>query len=255
VTAAEKANPAGGNADLWIYDIARQSASRLTGSSASDLHPLWSADGRTILFSSKRDSAYRLFTKRVDGADPERPFGAALGEAIAEDWSRDGRYLSATIPRRGLWVFPLEGGGKPWLVSSDPAPNTFQSEFSPDGRFLAYMSREAGHPEVFVEPLPATSERWQVSTRGGGEPHWRPDGKELYYLSTDGWLMSIDTSAAGWQNDRPVPLFRVTLPDVDGYSDYGVSPDGQSFVLNLFLSDPVTQPLDVVVNWRPPAGK
>ena len=247
--AAEKSSLTGGNSDLWIYDLARQSTSRLAGGAAPDVHPLWSADGRTVLFSSKRDSAYRLFTKLVDGIGPEQPFQPIPAEAVAEHWSTDGRYVSATIPRRGLWIFPVGSGQKPWVVRADPAPNTWHSEFSPDGRFLAYMSKESGHPEVFVEPFPGNGDRWQVSTQGGGEPHWRADGRELFYLSSDKRLMSIDTTAPDWQHGKPTQLFAAAVPDVDGYSDYAVAPDGQSFVLNVFLSGPVTPPLEVVVNW------
>ncbi|MEO7274755.1 MAG: protein kinase [Vicinamibacterales bacterium] len=246
--AAEKASLTGGNSELWIYDLARQSASRLAGGTSLNVHPLWSADGRTVLFSSKRDSAYRLFTKLVDGNGPEQAFPPVATEAVAEHWSTDGKYVSATIPRNGLWIFPLTPGQKPWAVRRDPGPNTWHSEFSPDGRFLAYMSRESGRPEVFVEPFPGTGERWQVSTQGGGEPHWRADGQELFYLATDNRLMVVDTTVPDWQHTRPLPLFTVSVPDIDGFSDYAVAPDGQSFVLNVFLSDAVTPPLDVVIN-------
>jgi len=249
--AVEKTSLTGGNSDLLIYDLARQSISRLAGGPAPDVHPLWSADGRTVLFSSKRDSAYRLFTKLVDGNGPEQPFSPITTEAVAEHWSRDGRFVSATIPRKGLWIFPLAPGQKPWMVRADPAPNTWHSEFSPDGRFLAYMSKESGRPEVFVEPFPGNGQHWQVSTQGGGEPHWRADGQELFYLASDNRLMSIDTTTPDWQRSKPTPLFAVSVPDIDGFSDYAVAPDGQSFVLNVFLSDAVTPPLDVVVNWLP----
>jgi hypothetical protein len=110
------------------------------------------------------------------------------------------------------------------------------------------MSKEAGHPEVFVEPFPGNGDRWQVSTQGGGEPHWRADGQELFYLSADNRLMSIDTTVPDWQHSKPLPLFAVSVPDIDGFSDYAVAPDGQSFVLNVFLSDAATPPLDVVIN-------
>ena len=246
---AEKASLTAGNSELWMYDLARQSTSRLAAGAAPDVHPLWSTDGQTVLFSSKRDSMYRLFTKLVDGNGPEQPFSPITTEAVAEHWSKDGHYVSATIPRKGLWIFPLIPGQKPWVVRDDPAPNTWHSEFSPDGRFLAYMSKESGHPEVFVEPFPLTGERWQVSTQGGAEPHWRADGQELFYLASDSRLMVIDTTMPDWQHSKPTPLFAVSVPDIDGFSDYAVAPDGQSFVLNVFLSDAVTPPIDVVVNW------
>jgi len=104
---------------------------------------------------------------------------------------------------------------------------------------------------VFVEPFPGTGDRWQVSTQGGGEPHWRSDGQELFYLASDSRLMSVDTTVPDWQHSKPTPLFSASVPDVDGFSDYAVAPDGQSFVINVFLGDAVTPPLDVIVNWLP----
>jgi eukaryotic-like serine/threonine-protein kinase len=247
--AAEKASLAGSNVDLWIYDVARQSAVKLTGGESVEVNPVWSSDGRRIVFSSKRDSTYHLFTKTVDGTRAEEPLEPSPADALVEHWSKDGRYLSVTIARNGLWIIPLTAGQKPWPVRTDARASMWQSEFSPDGHWLAYMSEESGMPEVFVEPFPATGARWQVSTRGGGEPHWRGDGRELFYIAGDSTLMAIDASLPGWQNSRPTPLFRVSVPDVAGHSDYDVAPDGETFVVNVFIADPIVPPVDVVLNW------
>ena len=163
----------------------------------------------------------------------------------------DRRYISATITRSGLWIIPLVPGQKPWLVRSDNRTAQWQSEFSPDGRWLAYLSEESGTPQVYVEPLPATGFRQQVSTLGGAEPHWRPDSNELYYLATDGTIMTTSVGAPGWMNAKPAPLFRVDVPDLTGTEDYAVSPDGARFVVNTFVADPIVPPIDVVVNWKP----
>jgi Tol biopolymer transport system component len=247
---AEKASLTDSNVDLWIYEVARQSAVKLTSASTPEVNPVWSTDGTHIVFSSKRDSTYRIFTKTVDGTRVEEPLEPSPGDALVEHWSRDGRYLSAALPRNGLWIIPLIPGQRPWPVRTDPRSSWWQSEFSPDGRWLAYMSEESGSPEVFVEPLPATGARWQVSTRGGAEPHWRGDGKELFYLAGDSTLMAIDVSAPGWQTARPTTLFRVSVPDLAGHSDYDVAPDGETFVVNVFLADPIVPPIDVVLNWQ-----
>jgi Tol biopolymer transport system component len=253
--AAEKASLADSSVNLWIYEVARQAAVKLTSADRPEVNPVWSYDGRRIVFSSKRDSTYRLFTKTVDDTRAEEPLDGGPLDALVEHWTTDGRYLSATIPRSGLWIIPLGPGQKPWPVRTDPRQNIWQSEFSPDGRWLAYMSEESGSPEVFVEPFPATGARWQVSTRGGGEPHWRGDGKELFYLGGDSTLMAIDVAAPGWQNARPTPLFRVSVPDVAGHSDYDVTADGETFVVNVFLAGPIVPPVDVVLNWPSMLGK
>jgi hypothetical protein len=97
--------------------------------------------------------------------------------------------------------------------------------------------------------FPATGERWQLSTHGGGEPHWRSDGTGLLYLGADGMLMSIPLAAGNWRRSSPVPLFRLSVPDLGGCGDYTVSPDGRRIVVNTFISDPVVPPIEVVVNW------
>ena len=125
----------------------------------------------------------------------------------------------------------------------------WQSEFSPDGRWIAYMSEVAGRPEVFVEPLPSTGARFQISTRGGGEPHWSADGKELFFLDPDGMLMSMEVTSGEWQRSAPTPHFRLLVSEIGGKLDYSLSPDGQSIAVNVFVADPAIPPIEMVVNW------
>jgi len=246
---AEKVDANDRNVDLWLYDIVRGSVSRLTSNPAPDVTPTWSPDGRRVVFSSKRGAVFDVYSKMVDTTEAEQPLVTAPGDKFVEHWSADSRYLSGTVLRSGLWIFPLDPAAKPWMVRNDAQPETWQSEFSPDGRWFAYMSAESGSPEVYVEPLPATGARWQVSTRGGAEPHWRRGGKELLYLGADGVLMLTAVTPKGWQKSSPTPLFHISVPDLAGSGDYTVSPDGQRIVVNTFISDPVIPPIDVIVNW------
>jgi Tol biopolymer transport system component len=246
---AEKVDGDDRNVDLWLYDIATGSVARLTSAAAPDVRAAWSPDGRRVVFSSKRGSLYDVYSKTVDTTEAEEPLVTGFGDKFVEHWSADGRHLSGTVLRSGLWIFPLDPGGKPWMVRGDAKTENWQSEFSPDGRWLAYSSMESGSPEVYVEPFPATGSRWQVSTNGGAEPHWRRGGKELLYLGADSMLMSIAMPAADWRRSNPIPLFRVSVPDLAGSGDYTISPDGQRIVVNTFISDPVVPPVDVVVNW------
>jgi Tol biopolymer transport system component len=247
--AAEKVNPGQNSTDLWIYGVSQPGAVRLTSADAHDVRPVWSPDGRRIAFSSKRRAVFDIFSKTVDSGDPEQSLFDLPGDKLVEHWSPDGRYLLGTLLRSGLWILPLASGEKPWRVRAGEAAETWQSEFSPDGRWLSYMSEESGNPEVYVEPFPATGARWQVSPHGGAEPHWRGDGRELFFLGADGTLMATPVSGRQWQQARPTPLFRVSVPDLTGAGDYTVSRDGQTFVINVFVSDPVVPPIDVVVNW------
>jgi len=246
---AEQVNSQDGNVDVWLYDLDRGAVSRLTSTAAPDSRPTWSPDGTRIAFSSKRGTVYDVFVKAVDTTEPEQALVTGAGDKLVEHWSADGKYLSGAVLRSGLWIYPLNPSEKPWMVRASQRIENWQSEFSPDGKWLAYMSNESGNPEVYVEPIPATGARWQVSTHGGGQPHWRNRGRELLYVGTDGLLMTVPVTAAGWQKSSPMALFHISIPDLIGNGDYSVSPDGDRIVVNTFISDPVVPPIDVVVNW------
>ena len=111
------------------------------------------------------------------------------------------------------------------------------------------MSSESGSPEVYVEPLPLTGTRWQVSLHGGAEPHWRNGGHEMLYLGADGMLMSVPVTSTDGRSRHRYRCFTSRCPDLAGSGDYTVSPDGEHIVVNTFISDPVVPPIDVVVNW------
>ncbi len=246
---AERIDPDDRNVDLWLYDLARGGVGRLTSAAAPDVRPAWSPHGDRVVFSSKRGPTYDIYSKTVDTTEADKALATGSGDKFVEHWSPDGRFLSATVLRNGLWIFPLDRAAKPWMVRSDAKAESWQSEFSPDGRWLAYTSCESGNAEVFVEPFPATGARWQISTHGGAEPHWRRGGKELLYLAADGMLMATGVSDAGWQKSSPIVLFHISVPDLIGAGDYTVSPDGERLVVNTFVSDPLIPPIDVVVNW------
>jgi hypothetical protein len=154
------------------------------------------------------------------------------------DWSRDGRYVLVDRGRLGssdVWAIPLAEPDKPFPVVGSPAYRT-GGQFSPDGRFVAYNSRESGRTEVYVTAFPGKGARWQVSANGGTQPRWAANGKTLYFVSGAGELMAASVEPRGNQIEiRDVrPLFRVNLftgPRL-GAHGYDVSPDGKRFLLN-----------------------
>lgn len=248
--AVERTEDGSAHPDIWLVDTARLTTSRFTNDPAADIRPTWSPDGRRIAFSSSRDGRFDLYVKTVNGAEPEQLLDASPGNKHVESWSPDGRLLTVVIPRSGLWLFSLDGTVTRTLLRASDAAEAWQSEFSPDGRWLAYVSEESGIPEVYVEPVPATGDRWQLSTSGGTEPHWRGDGREIIYLAPDGHIMSVEVGAGRkWDAGNPEALFQVAIADAFGASDISLSPNGEHLVVNHLLGEGLIPPINVVVNW------
>jgi len=186
-------------------------------------------------------------------------------DEVANDWSRDGRYLLYARRARGkgkseLWVLPVAG------TAADRKPFPFlqgefsaaSGQFSPDSRWISYASDESGRPEIYVQPFPASSAggKWLVSNGGGTQPHWRRDGKELFYIAPDGKLMAAEVSAdRAFHPGIPRPLFdtglvsstrSVSLADVFWWD---VSPDGKKFLVTASQEN-TGSPITVVLNWQ-----
>lgn len=247
--AAERAETDVPNPDLWVFGPAAHKASRFTDEPSPDIRPAWSPDGRRIAFSSKRGTTYDIYVKALDVLAPEQVLWRSGVDKLVEDWSPDGRTLSVTVLRSGLWSYPVDPGLTPTLIQPGFNAETWQSEFSPDGRWLAYMSAHSGRAEVYVEPVPSTGQRWQVSTNGGGEPHWRRDTGELFYLTRDHSIAAIRTPRTGaWSQTAPSRLFKVSISEPFAASDYSVNPSGE-FAVNVLEKDQSIPPVEVVANW------
>jgi eukaryotic-like serine/threonine-protein kinase len=241
------------NYNLWVFDLSRSVPTRLTFSSALDGHPAWSPDGRTITFLSNRSGQFHIYQTAADGTGDT---SAVIVDDAAEynpSFSPDGRYmifqrLSAQSGAHfEIWAKALFGDPKPFPVVQSEAA---QPALSPDGKWLAYSSRESGRPEIYVVPFRQGSGRWQVSTAGGTWPRWRHDGKELFYLSLDKKITSAEISMDGSRLvvGNVAPLFQVNVATSLGWF-YDVSTDGKRFVV--LNQDPrqAAEPLTLVVNW------
>jgi len=180
------------------------------------------------------------------------PTGLPSVDYSSYDWSADGRLLllgvqesTAAGVHRNLWLLSrADGRARPLLTS---VFNKSEARFSPDGRWICYVSDESGASQVYVQSFPDLGFRLQVSVAGGSQPHWRRDGKELFYRAADGKVMAVTarTTPTTFSAAAPVPLF--DLPN-EG-SRYDVTADGQRFLVTQGVRELAPSPITVVVNW------
>jgi serine/threonine protein kinase len=240
--------------DVWLYDLARGTTSRLTFDSEGDGTPLWSPDGTRIVFGSNRagSGVVDLYEKAASGAGDEQLLLKSNAAKYATSWSRDGQYIlfENWAPREngGIWLLTRSSKeAKPLLQTT--AFTQGQGQFSPDGRFVAYGSNESGRAEVYVQRFPTSTDKWQISTGGGIQPLWRGDGKELFYLTAERKLMSVDIkSEPKFESSIPRELFQGRMKAGFGYS-YAVTPDGQRFLISAPVEAGASAPMTIVLNW------
>ena len=249
-------NRAGGaNQDIWVLDVARGVPSRISFDPSTDNLPIWSPDGRRILWPSNRRGGFDLFVKPASGTGQDElliTMGTPTGWAT--DWSRDGKILyqrPGDKTGQDLWIAPQspdtpgEQKPGPYLASQ------FAEQigvFSPDGQWIAYVSIESGRDEVYVQAFPLTDEKDQISTGGGSDPGWRKDGAELFYMAADRNLMAVPVRAAGRTFEPSVPKALFRIPGTSTRRAYAPSADGR-FLIARQLDDTATAPMTVVLNW------
>jgi len=251
--ATDQTDTDGRNIDIWVHESVRGTVTRLTFDPSLDEAPIWSPDGKQILFTSNRKQlGFHFYLKNADGSGFEEEaadFGPGL-LANAWDWSRDGKNA---LFRKGieLWYFSWsERVAKPLLQAKWTVRN---AQFSPDGRWVAYASNETGSMEIYVSAFPTANGKWQVSSAGGQEPRWRQDGKELFYLSAEGKMMAVKVkTGASFEADSPVALFqthRRQPVSAQDFFSYDVSGDGQRFLIATRVDEANAAPLSVLLNW------
>jgi len=246
-----------GGRDLWLLDADRGVTSRFTSTPGFKGFPVWSPDGRTILFGS--GAPYNLFRKAAAGGGDEQRVIQSSDFQFPNDWSRDGRFLLYTEIAAGtgtdLWILPLTPEGKP-----DAKPRPYlrtqfierSGRFSPEPepRWVAYTSDESGRQEVYVDAFPEARGKVRISTGGGDFPEWSPDGHELFYVSPGLKLMQVSLKRVtdSIEPSAPRELFALPIAN-DGYCPYEVAPDGQRFLVRATPEKQGSQPLTLIVNW------
>jgi len=240
--------------DVWVHDIDRQFSSRFTTQGPFNNVPVWTPDGGTIAFATGRNRGVDIYQKKVGatGDDDAVLRVNAIPILFPSDLSRDGKYLMyyRTDRKTNLdtWVLPLFGDRTPVKILGT-AYNESQGQFAPDGKSFAFVSDQSGQQQVYLQSFPSATLQRQVSTGGGTQPRWRPDGRELFYLAPDGKMMSVSIRGNDTlETDAPRLLFNTPLDPRALRQTYAVSPDGQRFLLQT-PSASSSSTLTVVLNW------
>jgi len=251
------------NIDIWILDPATGIRSRLTFGAASDFNPLWTPDGASIIYNVE-DPVFDIYRIRADGGGQPEPLLTGGNDKIVSSLSPDGSLLAYTDSspetRADIWVLPLRG---------EPTPRRFlgtrygeeHAAFSPDGRWLAYVSDESDRREVYVQAFPDGGSKTRLSTQGGTEPIWTRDGRELLYRNEDSIMsVSIDTSA-GFTAGRPRAIFTGRIASSTAGPSYDIAPDGRTIVIPRIPEGATPRQVNLIFNWfetlrrlAPPAG-
>jgi eukaryotic-like serine/threonine-protein kinase len=255
-----RVDPVIGNWIIWIFDFARGTSARFTFGSASAWFPVWSPDGKRIIFASDRRGLYDLYQKSTSGATEQELLLTSNENKYPTSVSPDGRFLLYSSydsnNKFSLWVLPLGGNAKPI-----PFPTTefkeIDGRFSPDGHFIAYRSDESGRFELYVRKFTpdlsaagfSTSGKWQVSYGGAVRQRWSADGKELFYVTPDGKVMAAAvTLSPAFQAGTPKLLFQA--PAQPGRPNGDITADGRRFLFPVPAGPAAQPPFTVVLNWQ-----
>ncbi len=187
-------------ADIWVWDLGRTTLTRATFDPGLDIYPVWTPDGRRVIFSSERAGARNLFWQAADGTGAVERLTESPNQQNATAVSPDGRRLifTETAPKTGEDVMQMDLDGTRRVTPLVQSPFAERNGVvSPDGRWLAYEANDSGRFEIWVRPFPeVNSGHWQVSTAGGTRPLWARSGQELFYVSPTGALMRVGVERA-----------------------------------------------------------
>ena len=245
-----------GNLNIWVFDLARATKTRLTFPPSSDRQPNWAPDGKSVAFVSNRNGPPHIYLNSSDGTGAPTALTVDDASEFAPRFSADGRYLlferlsERPDSRREIWGVPLSDDRNAFPVIQSQY-DVYAPALSPDGKWLAYESRESGRPEICVIPFFHGTGKWEVSSAGGVQPRWRRDGRELFYISTDNKIMSAEITEQGSSLliGEVQSLFQVNPVPFAGGSNYDVTGDGKKFVVASLAASQVSEPLTLVVNW------
>jgi eukaryotic-like serine/threonine-protein kinase len=218
-----------GSMDLWDVDLTSGVLSRLTTDSARASDPSWSPDERRVAFTSARAGPAGVFVKNVDSG-AEEPLVVWKEPVMVDQWTPDGQFIIFRNAGRAVWAVPVTGDRKPRMLIDTPYVED-EVHVSPDGRWVTFNADEAGRWEVFVASFPGFTSKRQISRDGGVQPQWSHDGRELFYLTTDGSMMGVRvTPGPEFVGSPPSRLFTARIQPNPNLPQYAITADGQRFL-------------------------
>lgn len=246
-----------GKLDIWALDIERQAWTRLTLNGSSIL-PCWTPGGKEVVFGSPKanTSVVAVYRTAADGGGQPQQILDGANPRFPIAWSPDGRHLAFVEwhphDMRDIWIYSPSETGQP---RTEPIVATafdeYAPKFSPDGRWLAYVSNESGRYEVYVRPYPVGQGRWLVSVEGGTEPHWSPDGRAMFYRNGDKMMEVPVRTEPEFGVGTPAVVFRKEFKSgVYNTLSYDVTADGQRFLMIERNLEMIPNELNVVLDWN-----
>ena len=243
------------NTGIWLFDTVRQIATRLTSEAQPAYSPTWSLDGKHLFYSSVRQNDHAIIERAVDGEGQDAVLLKTQALSMEPtDCFAGGRWLVTTETTAGIGIV--------WLISRRDGTKSIrfhgghEGSVSPDGRWLLYADGQRPRGEVFVTSLPtetggpAAPGEWKISAGDGDSPAWRGDGKEIFYLTSDGTIMAVpvESNEGSFRPGAPRALFRTPMKP-GRFRDYDVTRDGKRFLLNVPIATSEEEPIRIVVNW------
>ncbi len=244
--------------DIWVFDLVRDTSSRFTFGSGFNGYPLWTPDGRRIVYASERGGVWSLRQRSL--AEPPRTSPAddqimleSETPIFPQGWSRDGQSLVYVDRNKStgndIWLLSLPQNRKTPLLRTPY--DEVEAQISPDGRWMVYSSDESGRIEVYVRPFRSTGAKWRISKDGGCQPRWRRDGMELFYRNIQHILSAPINEDPPFEPSVGRTLFQTPTGRTARLAwDYDVAPDGRQFLVKELVYDDGASPMVVTVGWQ-----
>ena len=238
--------------DVWTLEPDRGTSTRVTSERGENESPVWTADGKRVVFAANKATGSALLSAAADGSDMKELMKTNTGHRHVDSMSADGQFLAFEDIREGtgsdIWILPMNGDRKPRAFLQTKFSES-GAKFSPDGRWIAYTADDSGRSEVYVRPYPGPGDKLQVSTEGGSEPVWARSGRELFVRNGRKMLATEITTRPRLQAGATRVLFEGTFDNLPWNANYDVSADGERFLMIQPAVPDLATRVDVVINW------